>query len=160
MKLVGTSWKLVDKIILTQTFITLPSHPDIKFLNVLLYNILQIIFKEINHQENVNPLKSFTLPSLAKNVFRTNYLEEEIVNIDLNIDKIIRQAYFGGVNEVYKPVIKNGFLYDINSLFPNSMLKEKPKGTPIHVKGTIDLDDFFGFVNVKIESPKDKKIPF
>lgn len=126
----------------------------------LLYNIQQVIFKEINHQENVNPIKSFTLPSLANNVFCTNYLEDEIVNIDQNIDKIIRQAYFGGVNEVYKPVIKNGFLYDINSLFPNSMLKEKPKGTPIHVKGTIDLDDFFGFIKVKIESPKDKKIPF
>ena len=127
---------------------------------VLLYNIQQIIFKEINHQENVNPLKSFTLPSLAKNVYCTNYLEDEIVNLDQNLDKIIRQAYFGGVNEVYKPVIKNGFLYDINSLFPDSMLKDQPKGTPIHVKGNIDLDEFFGFINVKIESPKDKKIPF
>lgn len=40
------------------------------------------------------------------------------------------------------------------------MLKDQPKGTPIHVKGNIDLDEFFGFINVKIESPKDKKIPF
>lgn len=38
------------------------------------------------------------------------------------------KAYFGGVTEVFKPLIKNGFHYDVNSLYPFVMRNLMPIG--------------------------------
>ncbi|KAJ3388678.1 hypothetical protein HDU92_001379, partial [Lobulomyces angularis] len=42
----------------------------------------------------------------------------------------IRQAYYGGHTDVYKPFSPTGkaYYYDINSLYPASMLKAMPTG--------------------------------
>jgi len=41
------------------------------------------------------------------------------------------------------------------------MTKKMPIGKPKKIKGEdIILDDFFGFIEAKIESPQDIKIPF
>jgi hypothetical protein len=55
--------------------------------------------------------------------------------------------------------MNKGYLYDVNSLFPAAMLLDMPIGIPILVKGDINLDDFFGFLYVEIDT-KDVKFPF
>jgi hypothetical protein len=38
----------------------------------------------------------------------------------------IKQSYFGGITEVYKPYGKNLYYYDVNSLYPLAALNAKP----------------------------------
>ena len=65
--------------------------------------------------------------------------------------------------DVYKPHIKNGLYLDINSSYPNSMLKPMPIGEPMHIKKEefkkINLDNFFGFLTLTINVKK-TNIPF
>lgn len=54
------------------------------------------------------------------------------------------------------------YCYDINSLYPAVMnLYEYPIGTPKFVQGHVDLMDpaTFGFLRVKVTSPKDLQLP-
>ena len=94
------------------------------------------------------------------NIFRTKFHFEDIANLPKNIDSDIRKSYYGGIVDVYKPHLQNGYYYDINSLYPYSMTQDMPIDNPILIKGSIDLDKFFGFIYVKVNSPNDQKIPF
>jgi len=38
----------------------------------------------------------------------------------------IKQAYYGGITEVYKPYGRDLFYYDVNSLYPSVALKDMP----------------------------------
>jgi hypothetical protein len=64
---------------------------------------------------------------------------------------------------VYKPEKKEGFLYDINSLFPYGMKQDMPIGNPTIIKGRFNIEEIFkekvGFAYVKVETPN-LQIPF
>lgn len=96
-------------------------------------------------------------------IFRTDYYNIDktpIVNLSKKIDSDIRNSYFGGIVDVYIPVLKDGYYYDINSLYPYAMLNDMPIGKPKFIKGKIDLANLFGFVYVEVTSPNDMFIPF
>ena len=38
----------------------------------------------------------------------------------------IKQAYYGGITEVYKPYGENFYYYDVNSLYPFASLNDMP----------------------------------
>lgn len=43
-------------------------------------------------------------------------------------------SYYGGRTEVFKPLLKNGYHYDVNSLYPYVMLENKfPVGFPEYI---------------------------
>lgn len=70
-------------------------------------------------------------------IYRSNYLIPEY-NIPLtkgNIYNAIKESYFGGLVDVYKNNGVNLHYYDINSLYPFSMLKPMPVGAPEFVEG-------------------------
>lgn len=63
-------------------------------------------------------------------------------------DNDVRQAFFGGwtfLNPKYaEKTVKNGFVLDVNSIYPFVMKKEKmPYGTPIFYKGKYKNDKFY-----------------
>lgn len=95
------------------------------------------------------------LSSIAFRVFRSNKLQyhSSLLYSD------IKQAYFGGIVDVYHPYGKNLYYYDINSLYPYAMLKDMPVGNPTYVEGDIDLDNSFGFFYADIVTPSDIHIP-
>jgi hypothetical protein len=69
----------------------------------------------------------------------------------------LKQAYYGGVTEVYKPYGKNLYYYDVNSLYPfaalNPMCSNKYSYLEsLNGKGLI-LDNLFGFFYCEIEAP-------
>ena len=70
------------------------------------------------------------------------------------LEKIIRQAYFGGNSQIFvegtERIIKEGYHYDMNSQFPNAMKSPMPTSNSIFSNNT-DLDYYnLGFVFAKI----------
>lgn len=102
--------------------------------------------------------QSLTISALAMKIFRSNFLPSQIENTALNPNKenFLRRAYTGASVEIYKPYLETGFHYDVNSLYASVMAKyDYPVGKGVWVSGkNIDLNKFFGFVEVEVECPE------
>ena len=75
-----------------------------------------------------------------------------------SIYKDIKQAYYGGITEVYRPQGENLYYYDVNSLYPFASLNDMPGLICEKLNYYIDMSDIsklFGFFYCKIEAPKD-----
>jgi hypothetical protein len=70
----------------------------------------------------------------------------------------LRQAYYGGLVDVFIPRGENLFKYDVNSMYPFAMLKDMPIGDPTFSTDS-NLDNYFGFCYAKIKTPDNIKIP-
>ncbi len=123
---------------------------------------IQLISKKFQ----LNLLDNLTLSSLSLKIFRLHYYDYKnspIDNLNNNFDLFIRKAFKGGVVEVYKPYLINGYHYDVNSLYPfvmsnNDMPIKSPKF--IEINSNFNINNFFGFLEVEVESPKELYIPF
>lgn len=116
----------------------------------------------------INPISCLTLASLAFKIFRTHFynLKSEFLISQSHgfTDAFIRSSYKGGVVDVYKPCLENGYFYDVNSLYPFIMKTfEMPVGKGVYLKtlNTTDFNitDFFGFIEVDVTCPE-MYIPF
>jgi hypothetical protein len=122
--------------------------------------------KLINEELSTDIVNYLTLSSLAFSIYRYRYLKENHIQISYQeMDKFVRESYKGGVVDVYKPLLENGYYYDVNSLYPYVMANfNMPVGKPIKnwVKNSVsfDINNFFGFIYVKVKCPKDLYIPF
>jgi hypothetical protein len=101
--------------------------------------------------------KSYTISRLALNIFLKHYLKNSKLPL-INKSSIyndIKEAYFGGITDVYKPYGKNLFLYDVNSLYPFASLNPMPgnKCTFLEDFSTtgLNLNNLFGFFYCEIE---------
>jgi hypothetical protein len=124
----------------------------------------ECFIKEIKQILFVNPLLCLSLPSLAIKIFLKdfyNFQNGAIENCTGNKEVFIRKSYKGGTADVFKPHMKNGYHYDINSLYPYVMKEfNYPVGKGIFVKNDeINLDTFFGFLEVEVYCPPSIKIP-
>jgi len=126
-------------------------------------SLFQIIikFSELIFQLfNINIHKYPTLSSLAFGIFRTHFLEENIIpQLSGEIAKDIRQGYTGGAVDMYIPKNPDNTLiycYDVNSLYPSQMLNESmPIGKPVLFYGDIRKVEAnaFGFFYCNIIAP-------
>ena len=140
-------------------------HQDCKTL----FDILELFFKQNFDITTVNGSKYPSLSSLAFANFRTKFLEDniKIANIRGEVYTFIKQGYFGGAVDVYKPYGKKLYLYDVNSLYPYIMLNNKmPIGQPTLIDGNSKLiesilmnNNKFSFVEVDVYCPEDVKAP-
>ncbi len=70
----------------------------------------------------------FTVSKLALSLFQTRFLTDKLVaSPSSEIIMIEKQSYFGGVTQVIRRDIVDGYYYDINSHYPNSMIGEMPQ---------------------------------
>lgn len=116
--------------------------------------------KSIEDEFKIDILDCLTLPSLSYNIFRMLYYDYNKAPIAKNpykTDKFIRRSYKGGIAEVYKPYLKEGYCYDANSLYPFIMKESKfPVGKGKFVSGeNIDINNFIGFIECEIEVDKE-----
>jgi len=144
----------------------------------LLYKVIRKFAARIYSLYQVDVLDYPTLPSLALGIYRTNYLNEnwKIPLIVGGTYKFISQSYSGGHVDLY--IHSNNeedkvYRYDVNSLYPYSMLNNPmPVGNPIEFEGNIldneiynivckslGLKERYGFFDCDIEAPKDLHIP-
>jgi len=132
----------------------------LKYLNkdlVSLLNIMETFNRYIFRTYDIQMTESSTISRLALNIFLKYYLKgSQLPVIKSNMYKDIKEGYFGGVTEVYKPYGKNLYYYDVNSLYPFSSINYIPGKVCMYVedftsKGLI-LDKLFGFFYCEIET--------
>lgn len=100
---------------------------------ISLYQVLDKFNELIFDKYNLNIHNSPTLSSLAFNIFRAHYLKDsKIPLIGGNMLNDIREGYFGGHTDMYKPSLAEAgdgtekiYVYDVNSLYPFVMSKHK-----------------------------------
>ena len=101
---------------------------------------------------------------MAQKIYFSSYYDIKKYKIfipNLNIDTFIRKGYSGGIVDVYKPELINGYHYDINSLYPSVMEKNYyPVSEGYFLKNIENFNDFFGFVDVTVKTPDNLNIPF
>jgi hypothetical protein len=124
---------------------------------ISLYEVLIKFNLYVFNKTNLNINNYKTISSLAYNVYLSNYYN---LTWDIKyIEKDIRNSYYGGIVDVYKPYVKNGYYYDMNSQYPYQMLNyDMPTGNPIYSYDN-DLNNYFGFCYANIITPKNILIP-
>ena len=97
--------------------------------------------------------------SLSLKIFRLNYLDIDIPILKNNVDSFIRKSYFGGATDYYKAYGEDLHYYDVNSLYPEAMIKPMPLNLIKTHKNMSSLslkffNNFFGFVKCRVTTPK------
>jgi hypothetical protein len=93
------------------------------------------------------------------NIYLKKYSNNNIPLINKgSVYNDIRNSYFGGITEVYKPHGKDLYYYDVNSLYPYASLNDMPGLNCVFTdninKNLKDcINDLFGFYYCKISTP-------
>lgn len=125
-----------------------------------LFKLIRLHHDRYYEKYNLNMMDYITFPSFAKAIFTSNYYNEDhdIKVIKGKIEDQIRTAYFGGLLHVINDKeILNGFHYDMNSQYPNAMMKDMPTGNPI-LTTEKDLNKLFGFTYGTIYPPSKEQL--
>ena len=132
---------------------------SIKYLTndlLSLHEVLTKANKQVFLDYNLAMTKSITISGLSLDLFFKDFYKLNIPNINkASIYKEIRQAYYGGITEVYKPFGTNLYYYDVNTLYPYVALQDMPGLTCNKVflfEGNEDINQLFGFFYCRIES--------
>lgn len=112
---------------------------------------------------NVDICSILSTSTLSLKIFRSKFLKVNITILKRRDDTFIRQSYFGGATDYYKLRAFNLFYYDVNSLYPFAMMKPMPneliRKITFKEGDDFNLDNFFGFIKVKVTCPKNIKVP-
>lgn len=127
----------------------------IRYLELDLKSLYQIITRfsqDIFSTEKIDVTKLPTISSIAFKIFRTNYLENsKLPIIKGNAHNEMRNAYYGGVVEVFKNEGENLNLYDVTSLYPFAMLNDMPTGNMLFSTDP-NINNYFGIVFVEVDT--------
>jgi hypothetical protein len=135
---------------------------DIRLLGGVMQKAQEIYWKFFN----IDIDSKITLASLALTIYRMKYYDASNWPIHIpnkNEDTFIRNAYYGGHTDAYKPYGENLYYYDVNSLYPYVMKEfSMPGGDPVWHENLdgMDLDSIFGFIQAYVECPETIKKPF
>jgi hypothetical protein len=112
---------------------------------------------------NVDITTILSTSTLSLKIFRSKFLNVDIPILKRLDDIFIRQAYFGGATDYYQLKAENLHYYDVNSLYPFSMMKPMPfeliRKFIVDPLLKFNLDNFFGFLKVEVSCPKNIKVP-
>lgn len=131
----------------------------IKYLTNDLYSLYEVITKaskQIFRDYLIDMTSNNTISGLAVNIFLNNFDKNNIPMINKpNIYKDIKQAYYGGITEVYKPYGENLFYYDVNSLYPyvGQDMPGLECSKILYYKQIENIDNLFGFYYCSVETP-------
>lgn len=131
---------------------------------ISLHEVLTKVAKSIHRDFSLQLTNNITISSLALNIFTQNFYNPVYKPVPyINNRKIfedIKNSYYGGMTEVYKPTNENNeklYYYDVNSLYPSVALNPMPG---LECKYVEYLDSFvslnngmFGFYYCDITSP-------
>jgi hypothetical protein len=108
---------------------------------------------------NIDICRTLTLSSLSLKIYLNSYYDDKVTPIthcEGNIDSFIRRSYKGGVVDVYKPILINGYCYDVNSLYPYVMANHSMPSSFVEYVicdngvDDFDINNFFGFIEVDV----------
>ena len=124
----------------------IPTDEEIEYVK----NDVMIVAAAIRYFQDQN-LKKMTTSSNAlknfKDIISKNNFDRWFV-MDLKTDQYIRKSYKGGFTWVNPKIqgktVKEGLVYDVNSLYPSVMYNEKlPYGEGIYFKGKYEKTKFY-----------------
>ena len=129
-------------------------HKDI----IGLYKVINEFSRLIYIYFNVQITDALTITRLALNIFKNKYYKNQYIpSINkLYLFNFIKEGYFGGITDVYKPYGKDLIYLDVNSLYPYVALNPMP-GTECYYiesfedKG-LELDNLFGFFYARVKT--------
>jgi hypothetical protein len=143
-------------------------HHD-KFKEYSIYDSVSLHQSLLKAQEfffvnyHVDISTSTSLSNLSFQIYLTNFYERQMPLLQPYVDKFIREAYYGGSTDVYRAYGENLHWYDINSLYPASMINPMPcqmVGKFVNFSAEkLELKDFFGYVRAFVICPKHIKYP-
>ena len=127
---------------------------------VSLYQIILKMDSIIYNNYRINITNKPTIASLSMAILRSNFMDKttRMPKTRGNVERAVRSAYFGGRNELFRPVEYGVHSYDFNSLYPTAMLQDLPIGNPVFSL-TKDINKIFGYVKVTVTTPDNIKIP-
>jgi len=118
-KLVSPNWNLKEE--------------TIDYLKSDLISLLQIMYEFSNNMYDSHEIQvseCLTITSIAVKVFLNNHYTKKLPLITQpSVYEDIKQAYYGGLSDVYTPYGENLFYYDVNSLYPQAALYPMPSNT-------------------------------
>ena len=120
-----------------------------------LYSALKNAQEHFINKYGVDITTVVSLPSLALKIFRLKYLDKNIPILNSFNDSYVRKSYFGGAVDIYQAYQKNAYYYDKNSLYPEAMCEIMPLNVieTLVEPSNLDLNNFYGFLDVDIECP-------
>lgn len=131
-----------------------------KYLIRDLLSLLEIIDhfnRYIFIEYNLQITECLTISRLALNIFFKRYLGQNLLAKINNVSvfSFIKQAYYGGVVEVYRPYGVNLIYYDVNSLYPFASKNPMTGHICEYIESNepLELSGLFGFYFSKIKSP-------
>lgn len=134
----------------------------IKYLTNDLLSLHEVLIKankQVFLDYNINMTDHITISGLAVKIFLKDFYLNNIPNINkISIYKDIKEAYYGGITEVYKPTGRNLFYYDVNSLYPYAALQDMPGLSCTKIsfyENNQEIDNLFGYFYCSIEAPLD-----
>lgn len=104
---------------------------SLSYLEKDLYSLYEVIRKAnqiIYLLFKVQMTDVLTISSLSLKIFMKNHYHNAVIPL-INNKKLyseIKNAYYGGITEVYKPYGENLHYYDVNSLYPSVALQDMP----------------------------------
>jgi hypothetical protein len=134
---------------------------SLEYLSDDLNSLLQIMNKfssRLYINFNTQMTNALTITRLALNIFLNDFYDiKEIPSINkLYLFNFIKEAYFGGMTEVYIPYGKDLVYLDVNSLYPFSALNPLPGTDCKYIESYedqgLELDSLFGFFYAEIET--------
>ncbi|RIB00114.1 hypothetical protein C2G38_2235600 [Gigaspora rosea] len=132
-----------------------------------LYQVLEKFFLGIHETMDVNVSNSNTMPSVALKSWKETYKhidkKPDIYSLNKQTSLLLRDSYLGAIVDVYKPRLKGvGYYYDVNSLYPHSMLNYIPVGIPTFEMLSVHeflSTNWFGFLKCTVIAPDNLEIP-
>ncbi|KAF8867485.1 DNA polymerase type B, organellar and viral-domain-containing protein [Mucidula mucida] len=123
--------------------------------------IIEKFNKYIFKTYNIQMTNCLTIAKLGLEIFMSKFIPKNNNSglpliIKKDIFKFIKEGYFGGITEVYKPYGENLFYYDVNSEYPFVAKNKMPGKDCTYVedftgKG-LNLEDLFGFFYCKVKT--------
>jgi DNA polymerase type B, organellar and viral len=127
----------------------------LRYLELDLKSLHQVITRfsiDIFNIEKVDITKLPTNSSIAFKIFRANYLENSKLPIIKGIvHNTMRNAYYGGVVEVFRNEGTDLKYYDVTSLYPFAMLNDMPTGNMLFSTDS-NINNYFGIVFVEVDT--------
>lgn len=143
--LIKENWSLKDECLLYLS----------KDLTSLL-TIIKLFNQYVTRKFDIQMVGCLTISRLSLNIFLKNYLtDSKLPIIKGSAYDELKNAYYGGVTEVYRPYGKDLYYYDVNSLYPfvalNPMCSNKYTYIEFY-KTEVNIDELFGFFYCDIEA--------
>lgn len=102
-----------------------------------LYEVLHML-KELTGLEELKLTTASTAVEMYKQDNPENYELATFPHWSKEKDAYMREAYYGGRTEVFKPVAEHAYHYDVNSLYPYIMMQGKfPVGYPYESRDSV-----------------------